>query len=235
MTSIYLGSGFAIPFWIAGALAGSAGLLAFFLPRPISTGQRADRTSRPFRLFTQSAVYPGFIAGIAGLAVGAFITYSPVLAREFGAENSGLFISIYALANIPSRLLVGPISDRHGRFWAVVPGILMVTAGIAVLGFLRLATYGLLAPILLGLGMGIFAPGVLAWSVDISPPSEKANAASTVLVIWEIFVFLGISLQGFGQALGEPDLGYQVMALLLILTTGVVLREKHRLQGALIT
>lgn len=169
----------------------------------------------PFRVLVRPAIFPGIIAGTIGFALAAFISFAPLIAEQIGLPNPGFYLTAYAGANIIGQLTAGPISDRLGRRWVILPGFALAAGGMGLLGFVGPAKLGLLVPFVLGLGTGSGLLGILAWAVDLVKPEEKGLASSTVLVMWEIFVFSGIAFQGRMVQAGNGAVGFQMMAGLI--------------------
>jgi len=182
-----------------------------------------------FRILVRPAIFPGIVAGAVGFALAAFISFAPLIAEQSGMENPGLYLTVYAVANIIGQFTSGPISDQMGRPWVILPGFVLAALAMGGLGLAPQA--GLLIPFVFGLGTGSVIPGILAWAVDLVKAEEQALASSTVLVMWEIFVFTGIAFQGRMLDAGQGAAGFQTMAWLISAAMALYmfgLRAAHR-------
>jgi MFS family permease len=232
--ALLLVSGFPVTFTVGAIFALIAGAIGIALPRagskptPIPAGDfhtpvrplTGEGTPippprSPFRILVRPAVFPGIIAGAIGFSLAAFISFAPLIAEEIQLSNSGVYLTVFAVANIIGQFASGPVSDRMGRQWAILPGFALAALAMGLLGLMGSATLGLLVPFIFGLGTGSSIPGVLAWAVDLVKSEEKALASSTVLVMWEIFVFAGIAFQGRMMDAGQGAVGFQTMAGLI--------------------
>lgn len=229
--ALLLRSTFPVAFTFGAVFALASGLIGLILPRagskptpalpgdfhtpvhPLTEGGASLSPARSgFRILVRPAIFPGFIAGAVGFSLAAFISFAPLIAEEMGLENPGLYLTLFALANIIGQFVSGAISDRMGRRWVILPGFALAAFGIGLLGFAGSPKIALLIPFIFGLGTGSGVPGILAWAVDLVKPAEQALASSTVLVIWEIFVFSGIAFQGRMIDAGRGGAGFQTMA-----------------------
>ena len=250
--ALLLVTSFPTAFTIGAVFGLAAGVIGIILPRagskPIPTpagdfhtpvrslteeGKPLPPARTPFRVLVRPAIFPGIVAGAVGFALAAFISFAPLIAEQGGMANPGLYLTVYAVANIIGQFASGPISDRMGRPWVILPGF--VLAGLAM-GILGIAPQlGLLIPFVFGLGTGSVIPGILAWAVDLVKTDEQALASSTVLVMWEIFVFSGIAFQGRMMDAGQGAAGFQTMAGLITMAMGLYVVYRWFVRRNLIT
>ena len=246
--TLLLMSSFLATFTFGAVFAFIAGMIGLILPRagskptptpagdfhapvrPITEDGEPFPPVRPgFRILVRSAIFPGIVAGAVGFALAAFISFAPLIGEQSGMENPGLYLTVYAVANIIGQFTSGPISDRMGRPWVILPGFVLAALAMGGLGLAPQA--GLLIPFVFGLGTGSVIPGILAWAVDLVKAEEQALASSTVLVMWEIFVFTGIAFQGRMLDAGQGAAGFQTMAWLISAAMALYmfgLRAAHR-------
>lgn len=201
--------GFLPAFAAAGAL-GVLSAAAGFAPDFV-TGKVVQR----IQLYVRPALTPGGIGAIVGFATSAFAIFAPLRAQEIGMGNVGLYLSVYAVAMIAGRLVFGPLSDRVGRGAAILPSIGLMTAGMALIGFLEQMPAALVVPVLFGLGVGGAMPGLLAWTADRVPPLQRGVANSTFYSVYEIGLFLGAAV--VGQVLEQTGFtGFVGVAVVLL-------------------
>ncbi len=186
------GGGVHLAFAIAGvaALVALAGGLA--VPPARAPGARAGVT-----FYAASAVRPGLIGGAVGVAFGAFIAFAPLIARERGFGNAGVYLLAFAIGTIASRVVAGPLSDRWGRAVIIGPGLVASAVALTLVGTVRAPTVALIMPFLYGIGHGFASTGLIAWTIDIAHERERATASSTFYAVMELGVALGSSALGF--------------------------------------
>ena len=190
-----LGAAIAIA-WGYGALfgvaagAGAGAVLAALLIReparpPAATG----------RLYSPAALHPALLALGLHAGYGAVISFVPLYALRTGLENPGLYFLVFALAMIAGQTVGGWASDRVGRTAVIVPGLLLLAAGLALLPLV--AGWGILASALVvGLGQGSAQPSIFALAVDRADASERGAALATVGTLLELGIGAGSILAG---------------------------------------
>ena len=104
----------------------------------------------------------------AGWATNHFAAMLPVLAEVAHISKPGLdaAFGLYALGLLPSLLLGGGLSDRHGRRPVVVTGLTL--AGLGNLVMLAWSTLPgvTVGRLVVGLGVGMVASAGTAWAAD---------------------------------------------------------------------
>lgn len=210
--------GFSGAFWAAGLMALFGLILALFLPQVIP-GEHHPHSPIRFRMFSRSALLPGIFTIIAGFSAGGIIVLGPLIGGQLGLQNVGLFVMLFSIGTLLVRPLAAPLSDSRGRAWVILPGFLLMTAALALLGAAPGAWSGYVSPLLFGLGLGSAAPGLMAMCVDGSDLNERGRAGNTYFVFWEIGIFAGAYLQGAVlDATGLP--GFLLPAGMCLIATG---------------
>ncbi len=115
----------------------------------------------------------------------------PFFEAEFSISHSvAVWIvaasSLSLLASIP----MGYISDRFGRKWMIICGMVLISIATFVSGFSKTAGQLIAFQFLLGFGSAAFIPSSSAIIGDIFPPAKLARAMSVTL----IGVFSGIAV-----------------------------------------
>ncbi len=114
----------------------------------------------------------------AGWATNHFAAMLPVLADVASISKPGLdaAFGLYALGLLPSLLLGGGLSDRHGRRPVVVTGL--VLAGLGNLVMLASPTLAgvTVGRLVVGLGVGMVASAGTAWAADQDAAKGAARA-----------------------------------------------------------
>ena len=91
-------------------------------------------------------------------------------ARGLDLVSIGWITGVYAAVWGASQLWSGPLSDRIGRKWLIASGLWLLALGI--IGVLLLGTVSewLVAAVLMGIGMAMLYPNIIAAVNDISDP-----------------------------------------------------------------
>jgi MFS family permease len=140
---------------------------------------------------------PATILLMIGLAFGTLSTFVPLFIREAEVPlNIGLFYTTAAIASFSIRLIVGPLSDRHGRGGFISISLVLYALAMTILWQAQNESMFLMAAILEGMGAGILIPMMAALMADRSHPDERGRT-------------FGVCMVGFdtGIALAGPVLG----------------------------
>jgi len=221
-----------LPFLLFAGLCFGAGMtVLLFLPRtPAAFGAVAGRRpalrdlqhllARRGPLITLAGVF------LYGAGYGIFVSVLPAsLALWKGFDNRaiGLFFALFYVAISLSQLLVGPLSDRHGRRPYMISGFLL-----AAIGFASFApvphpwTYGPLA--LASFGLGVFCVSSMAYLNESVPEALRASVSGSYYLAWGLGYFLGPLVVGrLGEAM-YPQAGYYLLALLIAMQAALSLR-----------
>lgn len=128
---------------------------------------------------------------------GVILTLVPDLSDHLGISNRGTFFTLFTLSSVATRFMAGKVSDQWGRvpvlkISAIVIGASMLTFAIADAPYLLY-----IASILYGLGNGIFAPSINAWTVDLGEPERKGRALATMYIALEMAIGGGAAIAGW--------------------------------------
>ena len=121
-----------------------------------------------------------------------------------GADELGLSPGqIGAIFTIPPALaflllpFAGSVSDRFGRKTTIVPGLLIVSIALLVLGTSPMLTLFVVGMALYGLGNGINGPTPVAYVGDISPRSRQSIAQGVSRSFGDLALLIAPPLMGF--------------------------------------
>ena len=121
----------------------------------------------------------------------------PLFFRDqgLGVGTIGLIVGVYGLTWGILQLITGPMSDRIGRKWPIVSGLFLCGTGVWLTISVRGTVAWLGTAAVIGTGMALLYPSLLAAVADISHPRWRGTALG-VYRMWR-------------------DLGYAVGALLI--------------------
>ena len=185
-------------------------------------------------LLTRYSVLSSLIA-LLGISIpfGVILAFLPILAQIKGIANSGWLFSSFAVATILAMIYVGRLSDRIGQRPLIVPGLLLVVAGLWA--FVRLQG-GLLMLFAAGIyGVGVGAVQVLsnALVVDGVSITDRGKSMSIYTALFDLGIFFGPTI--FGYLFGDDALKLFYVAglvclawMLLYLFQTKVMRARHQ-------
>jgi MFS family permease len=129
------------------------------------------------------------------ITFGGIMSFIMLFGQETGIQNVGIYFVGHVSMILISRPFAGKLFDRKGHAFVIVPGIVLMIAGLLMLSY-STTTYMLIASSLFyGLGYGAAHPSLQAWAIARSPVERKGAANGTFL--------------------SSLDLGYSVGAVLL--------------------
>ena len=179
-------------FFLTAALA----CIAFIISVPVRE-HRAPRVgpAPPWKLATgivsKAALPPAWMAFCLGMGVGPITAFIAIFARQKGINNPGLFFTIQAIALMLSRTFSGRLSDRRGRAFVIIPGMVAIAAGLLLLPSAHSLFQFMLPSALIGIGFGTSQPATMALTVDLVSLDERGMAVSTYFLGFDTGISLG--------------------------------------------
>lgn len=152
---------------------------------------------RPGTVFTRKAIFPAIVMGTLTVAHGSLVTFLPLMGRARDLGNPGAFFTAAAILLVAVRAKAGALSDRWGRGPVIVPGMLLVTAAMGLVGAAHGPRTLLAAGALYGLGFGLAQPALMALVADRVGESERGRAIATFYTGWELGIGLGAYALGY--------------------------------------
>jgi MFS family permease len=156
-------------------------------------------------IVSKPALPAAWLAFCMGMGVGPIMAFIAIFARQRGMDNPGIFFTMQALALMVARAFSGILSDRRGRAFVLIPGLVLFAAGLLLLPFTHNMLELMLTGALIGLGFGSAQPATMALTVDLVPPDQRGMAISTYFLGFDIGISLGsfalgvmVTVFGFG-------------------------------------
>ena len=158
------------------AAAGNAGL-----PAGLTNRQVVAQTSLRDPALS-AASQAGMVNNLNdGLAWGLF----PVLFAGAGLSigSIGILTALYPAVWGLGQLVTGPLSDRWGRKWLIVAGMVTQAVALALVAVSHTFVWWVVAAVALGMGTAMVYPTLLAAIGDVAHPSWRARAVG-VYRLW---------------------------------------------------
>ena len=172
---------FASSFSFVGCVA-AMGMSASRINLPVQPGTQGVKVP----LINRHALFPTIVFVTYTITTAPVSTFLPILAEERNFGNPGLYQTMYSITSMVSLAISGPVSDRLGRGAVIVPGLLVVAAGMFILATAETRLLFLASGVLSGLGFGMIQPAMQSLSVDRVPPRERSSALATLQSGWDI-------------------------------------------------
>ena len=190
----------AYDFSILFSIGAGISLVSLLLAFPISeTMVKHPKTP----LFSREALFPSALMFIVSLTYGSIVSFLSLFALKQGIANPGVFFSVFAVTLILVRALAGKLSDIKGRKFVIIPGMILIAAGLWILSTASLLENFLAAALLYGLGFGLVHPSLMAFLVDRVSETGRGAAMGTFTASFDLgigtgSILLGLVLQYYG-------------------------------------
>lgn len=187
--------GFTQLFIISTVLAGIALAMTMGIKYvPVTTTQQKVKPA----IFEPTSFRPSSVLFFLTFIYGGVVTFIVLYTASLGieGESSGLFFTVYAVFLFVTRPFAGRISDRKGTDVVVIPGLILATAGIVLLGLAQGLSYMLFSAVLIGLGFGAAQPSLQALTIKLAPPERRGAANATFFSAFDLGIGLGAIILG---------------------------------------
>lgn len=157
-------------------------------------------------------------------AFGTIVTIIPDYSVYIGIrpDNKGLFFTCFVMSSIAMRFLAGKISDKYGRLIVLKVGLTILIISLTWIALAETPTQLLIGGALYGVSVGINAPTLFAWTVDLSDRDKIGQGIATMFIALEVGIGLGAFFTGAIYAGQEEYMVYTfyvagVIALLALI------------------
>ncbi len=151
----------------------------------------------PKDIIEPSVIPPAIVILLVYLTLGVLLTITPDQADHLGLSNKGLIFTSFTIFAILSRAVAGRFSDRYGRIIVLKFSILLLGGALVYMGLSNSPFHLLMAGGAIGFSMGVAAPAVFAWVIDLSPEGRMARSMATVYIALEIGIGGGALLSAW--------------------------------------
>lgn len=137
----------------------------------------------------------------------------PLYAITSGLDgNLGWFYGLFSICIITGRLALSRLSDRIGRARVIVPAVSATMVSYLVLALPPRVPTLAVAAVLLGAGVAVFYPTLLALLVDRTPEAERGSAIGTLSGSFDLGSVVGSMLVGLTVERISYAAGFHVAA-----------------------
>lgn len=99
--------------------------------------------------------------------------------RDLGLVQIGWITGLYAMVWGLSQLWTGHLADRIGRKPPIVTGFALLALGIALTAAVKTVVWWFVAAAVMGVGMALLYPNLIAAMADLAPPLWRGRALGT--------------------------------------------------------
>lgn len=150
-----------------------------------------------FRWFSRRALPAAATVICVNLGYSSIYAFLPLYALASGQTGTlGWFYVLFSICIIAGRLALRGLSDRIGRARVIVPAVTLTTLSYLVLSAPPRVPTLAAAAIMLGAGVAMFYPTLLALLVDRTPEAERGSAMGTLSGSFDLGSVIGSLLVG---------------------------------------
>lgn len=128
---------------------------------------------------------------------GCLLTLVPDLSDQLGVPNRGIFFTLFTVGSMLPRLFAGRLSDKHGRIPVIRVSAWLIAGAMVLFARCNSAMELYTASLLFGLGFGVFAPAISAWTIDLGDRERRGRAIATMYIALEIAIGGGALMSGW--------------------------------------
>jgi MFS family permease len=226
--ALYRAGGMRLDLMGAAALAALIGLLAWSITGAATLPVPGPRPR--FRFYSRRALPAAGALILNNIGHSSIYAFLPLYAMAHGlGGNIGWFYALFSAWIIVCRVLLRRASDRVGRARVIVPAMALIAASFFVLAIPPTVPSLAAAALLLGSGVSVLYPTLLALLVDRTPEAERGLAIGTLSASFDVGIVVGSLAIGFIVEQTSYGVGFVVAALgaILGLATFVMTEARH--------
>ncbi len=235
---LIFGDGFRWVYLGCGAAGGLALLTALQLPRLGQAAQLKVRSARRVTmqrelrliLTNRSLLLTSGVEAAQYFAFGAVETFLPLYLKELGWEPRiiGPLFTAQVLVTAMTRPLMGRLSDRWGRRWPIVAGLLLGAGGMAAMPWVH--TWWPMAALttLFGLGVATVTGSTSALVSDLSRAAAYGASLGVLSSVMDVGHSTGPMVTGLLVAAWGYGPAFALIAVLLVACAAVFATLVHR-------
>lgn len=148
------------------------------------------------KLFEVQSILPSLNLTIIQITYGGLMSFIVLYGHEIGIINTSGFFLIYALGIASSRFISGKEFDKRGPRYILTLCISLLVIGFLILAFVKnpVGFYG--SAIILGFGNGVIFPTFQTMVNNLSKPTRRGAANSTLYTALDLGMGLGMIVMG---------------------------------------
>ncbi|UNK16781.1 MFS transporter [Paenibacillus sp. N3/727] len=178
-------------------------------PEPIQEG---GKTSVIRRL-----LLPSVLNFLTSVTYGGLLSFLAVYGDEVQLSNPQYFFLFNALAIILIRPVSGRLYDRYGHKALLIPGALLMLAGLVLLTYASSTGGLLISAICYGLGFGSMQPSLQTWMIQEVPAQQRGMANGMFLNSLDFGVAIGAMILGAIARYSSYTIMYRYSAIAMVL------------------
>lgn len=165
----------------------------------------------------RKALFPSALGLLAGLSLSGIVSFISLFGKEAGVKNIGIFFLVLAVSEFLIRFISGPLFDRKGRSWVLIPSAFSCIIGVLLLSITDSTGMLLLAAVFYGMGFGAAFPALQAWVINLVESHRRGAATATFYNAFDIGIGSGAILLGYIASLTNYSTMYLASAVFYVI------------------
>ncbi|KQO18510.1 MFS transporter [Paenibacillus sp. Leaf72] len=163
---------------------------------PAAAAPVAETGSWMDSVVERKAFMPSLLGLLIGIPFGTVLSFIALFGKEQGLGSVGIFFLVVAISEFLIRFISGPLFDRKGRMWVLLPAAILCIIASVMLYFTHSTAMLLLSGLFYGFGFGALFPALQAWVIDLVEPERRGVATATYYNAFDVGIGSGSILLG---------------------------------------
>jgi MFS family permease len=148
-------------------------IIAWRLPKDATHAAAAERKLRPANLIEWRVLIVGVTLFLYSFSYGGITSFVAVYAEHLGVTPRAMYFTVLSFAILSTRPFIGRYADRVGHNRIIVPCLVMVVLGVAVLAMADSRPMFVISALLFGVGFGSVYPLFVAHLIHTMPEHRR--------------------------------------------------------------
>jgi MFS family permease len=148
-------------------------------------------------VFEKGALLPAALCFLLSIPLCGITGYLMLFGKEAGIDNVWLYFIGYTVMILLTRRFIGRLFDQRGHSLIIIPGSVLMIAGLIALSFTGSTPMLVVASLLYGLGYGAVQPSLQTWAVNRCPADRKGVANGLFLSSIDLGYMIGSMVLGY--------------------------------------
>ena len=175
--------------WVTSALVAAVAALLGLALRDVPI-QLAARASRP-ALIHPSALWPGLVAGVAGIGYSGFLAFVPLHVEDIGLSSSAIVLLLSSFMVAAGRLLGAAVTRIATPPAVARTAIIAFSASLVLMGVWTTSQGLYSSTVTMSLAWAFVMPAMLTLAAEGTEEGERTSIVATTTLFLDVGIALG--------------------------------------------
>ena len=181
-------------------------------------------------MVAKEALVPAGVTFFVAMGFTSINSFLLVYAEERGISGGSLFFTVYAVAMLATRPVLGKLIDKHGFVKVGVPSLIATACSLVLIGISESLPMLLFAAVVNAFGYGAVQPALQSLCMKSVPNERRGSASSTNYIGMDSATIIGPAICGWvAAAFGYVPLMWICMAIPVVVSVIFVLATRKRI------